>query len=86
MNSTQINGGVVVQVVIDGVVAWNGWLKIVLYLIVGLNANSNDGVANTLSAVCLCLWVRFKVFASLARAQFVKLSPRFLVRILLGEV
>ena len=50
MNSTQTNGAGVVRVVIDGVVARNGWLKIVLYLSVELNLSFNVGVAKTVSA------------------------------------
>ena len=51
--------------------------EILLYLIVELKLNSNDCVANTFSAVCLCLWIMFRVLSNLARALFIKLSPRF---------
>ena len=69
MNSTQTNGAGFVRVVIDGVVACTGWLKIVLYLSVELNLSFNVGVAKTGSAFCICLCVRFKVFDGLAFAH-----------------
>ena len=79
MNSTQTNGAGFVRVVIDGVVACNGWLKIVLYLSVELNLSFNDGVAKTVSAFCICLCVRFKVTDSLALAHSLNLlGPRLL--------
>ena len=43
-----------VVVTIDGVVAWNGLLKTVSYLIVVLILSSRDGVARTLSAALRC--------------------------------
>ena len=79
MNSTQTNGAGVVRVVIDGVVACNGWLKIALYLSVELNLSFNVGVAKTVSAFCICLCVRIKVFDSLALAHSLNLlGPRLL--------
>ena len=73
----QIKGGAVVRVVMDGVAAWKGWLKLVLYLIVDWKCNSKLGVASTLSAFCLCRVVRFRVCANLSLAQLVNVSPRF---------
>ena len=64
MNSVQIIGAGVVVAIIDGVVAWNGWLKIVSYFIVVLNFSSKLGVAKNSSAVLRCLAVRFSVFTS----------------------
>ena len=72
-----MKGAGVVVVTIEGVVAWNGWLNIVLYLIVVLNFNSRDGVARTSSAVLRCRAVRLSVLISLFLAQFVSVSPRF---------
>ena len=60
-----MNGAGVVVVIIEGVMAWNGWLKIVSYFIVALNFSSSDGVAKTLSAALRCLVVRLNVFTSL---------------------
>ena len=71
-----MNGAGVVVVTIEGVVAWNGRLNIVLYLIVALNFSSKDGVAKTSSAVFRWRCVRFKVFVSLSLDQLVRVSPR----------
>ena len=72
----QMNGAGSVVVTIDGVVARNGWLKTVSYLIVVLNLSSRDGVAKTLIAALCCQCVRFKVFVSLLLDQLVSVSPR----------
>ena len=45
INSLQTNGAGILVVIMDGVVAWNGWLKIVSYFIVALNFNSELEVA-----------------------------------------
>ena len=71
-----MNGAGSVVVTIDGVVAWNGRLKTVSYLIVVLNLSSRDGVAKTLSAALRCRCVRFRVFVSLLLDQLVSVSSR----------
>ena len=77
MNLVQINGAGVVVVIIDGVVAWNGWLKIVSYYIVALNFISKDGVAKRLSAAFRCLVIRLSGLNSLLFDQFFNVSPNF---------
>ena len=76
MKYVQTNGAGCVVVIMDSVVAWNGWLNIVLYFIVALNFNSKLGVAKTSSAVLRCLAVRFSLFTSQFLDQFLSVSPR----------
>ena len=64
-------------VIMDGVVALNGWLNIVAYFIVVLNFSSKRGVAKTSSAVLRCRAVRFSMLINLFLDQFVSVSPRF---------
>ena len=77
MNSVQINAAGVVVVFMDGVVAWNGLLKIVPYFIVVLNFSSKFEIAKTSSAVLRCRAVRFSVLINLFLDQFVSVSPSF---------
>ena len=76
INWVQINGAGVVVVIMDSVVAWIGWFKIVSYFIVASNFSSKLGVAKTLKAALRYLAVKFNVLVKRLLDQFLGVPSR----------